>query len=271
MTLKETTTLLRQSGIDSAEYDARELMRHFGNIDAHLITQSTSCDSNAFIQAVARRANREPLQYIIGEVCFYREYYTVSPECLIPRSDTEILVDYAVKNIPEGEIFADLCCGSGCIGISTLANTKNTRCISVDISDGALELTRINAFKNNVIDRTEIRKSDLLNEGIVTEKPLFAILSNPPYIESAVYETLADEIFHEPKIAFVGGDDGMIFYERLIPIGLSLIKEDGFLAFEIGYDQADKIHTLAELNGCTCHIIKDYSGNDRVAVIRKSI
>lgn len=271
MTLKETATLLKQSGIDSAEYDARELMRHFGNVDAHLITQSTECDNAAFIEAVARRANREPLQYIIGEVCFYREDYTVSPECLIPRSDTEILVDYAVKNIPECESFADLCCGSGCIGISTLANTKNTRCISVDISDGALELTKINAVKNNVTDRIEIKKSDLLSESITTEKPLFAVLSNPPYIKSAVYETLENEIFHEPKIAFVGGDDGMIFYEKLVPLGLSLTKEDGFLAFEIGYDQADKIHMIAASNGCTCHIIKDYSGNDRVAVIRKRI
>lgn len=270
MTLKEATDLLKASGIDSAEYDARELMHHFGGVQV-LLSSEADCDAPEFIAALERRSNREPLQYIIGEVCFYREDYTVSPDCLIPRSDTEILVDYAVKNIPEGEHFADLCCGSGCIGVSTLANTHGTHCISADISDGAIKLTEKNAKRNGVADRIDIRKCDLLNENIESKSPLFAVLSNPPYVENSAYETLSEEIFHEPKIAFVGGDDGMIFYERLLPMSLSLIKEEGFIAFEIGYDQAEKIRTLATKNGCTCEIIKDYSDNDRVAVIRKNI
>lgn len=270
MTLKEAITILKNSGVDSAEHDARELMRHFTEFKHQLLSTETASDNKSFINAVHRRADREPLQYILGEVCFYREDYTVSPDCLIPRSDTEILVDYAVHNIPPNEHFADLCCGSGCVGISTLANTSETHCISVDISQGALALTQANAKRNNVFDRIKTEQLDLLTSDITPDKQLYAILSNPPYVERSVYENLEKEIFAEPKIAFVGGEDGMIFYERLIPLGLKHIKSDGFLAFEIGYDQADKISKIAEENSCSCQIIKDYSGNDRVAVIKKN-
>ena len=213
-----------------------------------------------------RRAAREPLQYIIGTVGFYREEYRVTPDCLIPRSDTEILVDYAVRHIPEGESFADLCSGSGCIGISTLKNTTGTRCDSYDVSDGAIALTLHNAEKNGARDRITVIKKDLLREDIDGE--YFAILSNPPYIPRSVYEGLEKEIFAEPEIAFVGGDDGLIFYERLIPVCKKHIKKGGFIAFEIGYDQAESLRALAKENGLACEIIKDYSGNDRVAVLK---
>ena len=267
MTLSEAIKTLRDADIDSPEYDARELFRVFSGIKSELITLASSSDSEALLSAIHKRASREPLQYIIGTVGFYREEYKVTPDCLIPRSDTEILVDYAVKNIPAGERFADLCTGSGCVGISTLKNTKNTECDSFDISEGALALTRYNAEKNGVTNRLSAVKKDLLREDI--EKEYFAILSNPPYIPKSVYDELEKEIFHEPKIAFVGGDSGLIFYERLIPVCINRIKADGFLAFEIGYDQADSLRALAKAHGCSCQILKDYSGNDRVAVLRK--
>ena len=267
MTLKEAIELLRESGVDSPEYDARELFRSFAHLDTPLISLQSSSDSEELTRAIARRALREPLQYIIGSVGFYREEYKVTPDCLIPRSDTEILVDFAVKNIPEGERFADLCSGSGCIGISTLRNTKNTMCDSFDISDGALALTLKNARLNGVSDRLTATKKDLIKEEIDGE--YFAILSNPPYIPREVYKKLEKEIFSEPEIAFVGGDDGLIFYERLVPVCIKQIKEGGFLAFEIGYDQAEALKSIAARHGFSCEIIKDYSGNDRVAVIRK--
>ena len=98
----------------------------------------------------------------------------------------------------------------------------------------------------------------------------FAILSNPPYIDEEVYLGLEKELFHEPKIALVAEGRGAIFYERLVPLGLSLLKDGGFLAFEIGYDQGDLLRTLAEDNGATATIIKDYGGNERVAIIKKA-
>lgn len=267
ITLKEAIDILKEAGVPSPEYDARELFRIFGGQSIELITHCSSSDSEELENALDRRVKREPLQYIVGSVGFFREEYKVTPDCLIPRSDTEILVEYAVKNIPEGESFADLCSGSGCIGISTLKNTTGTRCDAFDISDSAINLTKENARLNGVADRLRVTKKDLLKENI--EGEYFAILSNPPYIPKKVYEELDKEIFSEPEIAFVGGDDGLIFYERLIPMCSRRIKQNGFIAFEIGYDQAKSIKDIADKNRLGCQIIKDYSGNDRVAILRK--
>ena len=265
MTLKEAIEILKKAGVDSPDYDARELFRAYSG--ESLITLNTASDSEELTEAVSRRAAREPLQYILGTVGFYREEYRVTPDCLIPRSDTEMLVDYAVKHIPDGERFADLCSGSGCIGISTLKNTTGTHCDAYDLSDGAIKLTLENARLNGVEHRLTAHKRDLLREDI--EGEYFAILSNPPYIPRCVYEDLEKEIFHEPKMAFVGGESGLVFYERLIPVSIGSIKKGGFIAFEIGYDQAEAIKDIACAHGLTCEIIKDYSGNDRVAVIRR--
>ena len=266
ITLKEAIEMLKSAGISSPEYDARELFRAFSGLKEPLNIRSSS-DAYELKTAIKRRVAREPLQYIVGSVGFYREEYKVTPDCLIPRSDTEILVDYAVKNIPEGESFADLCSGSGCVGISTLKNTTGTRCDSFDISDGALAITLENAESNGVAHRLSAIKKDLLTETI--DKEYFAILSNPPYIPKEVYEGLDKEIFAEPEIAFVGGEDGLIFYKRLVPMCMERIKPNGFLAFEIGYDQGQSLLNIAEKNRLKCQIIKDYSGNDRVAVLKK--
>lgn len=266
MTLKEAIEILTEAGIDSPEYDARELFRVYAR-GADLLTKASECGSEELKQAIRRRAAREPLQYIIGTVGFYREEYKVTPDCLIPRSDTEILVDYAVKHIPKGESLADLCSGSGCIGISTLKNTTGTHCDAFDVSDGAIRLTRENAKINGVADRISVTKKNLLTEDIDGE--YFAILSNPPYIPRQVYEGLEKEIFHEPELAFVGGESGLVFYEKLIPTCKKHLKAGGFIAFEIGYDQAGDLSRLAAEHGFSCEIIKDYSANDRVAVLRR--
>ena len=267
MILKEAIAFLKNAGVDSAEYDARELFKQFGNIKTSPVTLNASSNEAKLKEAIERRAKREPLQYIIGSVGFYREEYRVTSDCLIPRSDTEILVDYAVKHIPDGELFADLCAGSGCIGISTLANTNETRCVSVDISEKALQLTLENAKRNSVEDRISAVRANLLDDTIELNEKFFAILSNPPYISREVYHKLEKEIFHEPKIAFVAEQNGLEFYEKLTPFAINRLKPGGFIAFEIGYDQAEDIKSIADKNGCSCKIIKDYSGNDRVAVL----
>ncbi len=270
MTLNDAIKALEAAGIDYAEYDARELMRKFSGNKNQLITKATECEAPEFLSALERRISREPLGYILGTVGFFREEYKVTPDCLIPRPDTEILVEYAVKSIPEGSLFLDLCAGSGCIGISTLANTVSTECISVDISDHALELTLENAERNGVSSRLKTLSCDLLNDTPVLNKKPFAVLSNPPYISPDVYEELSREVHLEPKIAFVADDEGMAFYNRLIPMAMAMICDEGFAAFEIGYDQGEAVKNVASRNGCRTEIIKDYSGNDRVAVIRKA-
>ena len=267
MTLGEAIKILADAGIDNPRYDARELFSRIGKMpQSELVFKSAECNCEELVSAVSRRKNREPLQYIIGEVDFYRECYTVSPDCLIPRQDTEILVDYAVKNIPEGKRFLDLCTGSGCIAISTLKNTKNTHAAALDISSGALALAKHNAEKNGVNNRIEFILGDAMEEAIDGE--FFAILSNPPYVTEAAYKNLEPEIYFEPEIAFVGGVSGLDFYEKILALYNGKISQGGFFAFEIGYDQGDSLKALAASCGRSCEIIKDYSGIDRVAILK---
>jgi replicative DNA helicase len=132
-------------------------------------------DSPRLTRAVERRAKREPLQYIIGTAYFYGEKYKVTPDCLIPRFDTETLVDYAVKNLPSGAVFMDLCTGSGCVAISVLSHTKDTYAIAVDIDGGALAVAEENAHTNGVSDRIHLRRADLMQE---VEGRMFEISQN---------------------------------------------------------------------------------------------
>ena len=271
MTLNEAIKILTDAGIDSPGRDAEELFCCFGGFSKSTLylMDSIESDSPRLIEAIERRAKREPLQYITGEAYFYREKYKVTPDCLIPRFDTEILVDYAVKNLPRGATFTDLCTGSGCVAISVLCNTEDTRAIAVDIDGGALALAEENARANGVSDRIHLRRADLTRE--VVDEPVFAVLSNPPYVSEDAYKNLDGEIFHEPPHAFLGGYDGGDFYRSLTPIYKDKIAKDGFIAYEIGYDQADLLVRIAAESFMTCEILKDLSGNDRVAVLRRIV
>lgn len=267
MKLSDAVTLLRNAGIDSATYDAREIFMRIGNLQRNeiLLGNPETFDEN-IISAVFRRQKREPLQYIIGEVGFYKETYKVSADCLIPREDTEILVDYAVKNLPCGARFIDVCTGSGCIAISTLKHTSDTSAVAIDISSAALKIAKENAELNGVSDRISFLESDVLSESV--DEKVFAVLSNPPYVTEKAYLELEDEIYFEPKVAFVGGEDGLVFYKKILDIFKDKIDKNGFFAFEIGYDQAEAVRSIAEKRGLKTEILKDLSANDRVAVIR---
>ena len=268
MKLFEAINKLENAGVDSPLHDAREIFRIIGKIP---VTDLISRDAESLLPevsyAVERRCKREPLQYIIGSVDFYRECYRVTPDCLIPRQETELLVDYTVKHLPDGCRFIDLCTGSGCIAISTLKNTKDTRAYAVDISEGALDLARQNAELNGVSDRIDFVKKDVLTDAV--KKNFFAVLSNPPYVTEDAYLELEPEIYFEPKIAFVGKDSGLVFYKRILELYEDIIDPLGFFAFEIGYDQGNALVEIARARRMACEIIKDYSGNDRIAVIRK--
>ena len=269
MKLSDAVKILSEAGIEDARREARTIFSTLGGYSlADLVGSDLKTGNTAVIEAVGRRANHEPLQYIIGKVDFFYETYKVTPDCLIPRQDTEILVSLAVKMIPEGEKFIDLCTGSGCIAISTLKNTKSTTAVAVDLSSGALALARKNAALNGVADRVTFIEADVLRERIDGE--YFAVLSNPPYVTQAAYEALEPELYFEPEMALVGtDDDGAGFYRRIIELYLDTVKDGGFIAFEIGYDQAAPLCLAAEAVGRKCEIIKDLSGNDRVALIRK--
>lgn len=268
MKLTEATELLKNSGIEDPKREARMLFAALGGYPTvRLVCEDVDTDNETLIAAIKRRAERYPMQYIIGKTDFYRESYLVSEDCLIPRSDTEILVDYAVKHLPPRSRFADLCTGSGCVALSTLNNTENTSALLLDLSPKALEMAKKNAARLGLCDRAEFVLGDALETA--PDGELFAILSNPPYVTEAAYAELAPEIYSEPKMALVAEDGGLLFYKRLIPLYKNRIADDGFMAFEIGYDQGEALRILAKENSMTAEILCDLSGLDRVAVLRK--
>ena len=269
MKLSELTRRLKDAGIENARAESRKLFEHFGGKSREeLLCGDAESFSDELLSAAERRAQREPLQYILGSVGFYREEYAVTPACLIPRQDTEVLVDTAVGLIPDGESILDICTGSGCVAISTLCNTENTHATAVDISADALNVARENAEKNGVSDRIDFIMADALSEKLTGE--FFAVISNPPYVTEDEYTSLDAEIYYEPKIAFVGGKDGLDFYRRLTELYRDSIKDGGFIAYEIGYRQAEGLSEIAKDNRMSCEIIDDLGGNPRVALLRKT-
>ena len=277
MLYSEICEKLKNAGIENFSYEASLLLEKFCGVRSSSITFAYEKDfsSDELLRAVELREKHHPLQYILGEWYFFAEKYIVDENCLIPRSDTEILVEKAIELLPQNGFFADLCTGSGCIAVSTLAHRKDCHAFALEISRGALELAKKNASLNGVADRLSFFEGDVLRDidavdGI--EDGIFdALLSNPPYIRTAVIDTLSEEVKKEPRIALDGGDDGLLFYRTILEKHTRFLKKNGFILFEIGYDQGEEISALANESGFTCEIIKDLSGCNRVAFLKKSI
>ena len=272
MNYNELTRRLKAVSPDAFEFEAEILLEAFSDkkIAYILAHREEEIGSQELIYALEKRENREPLQYIIGKWEFFRQEYFVDENCLIPRSDTEILVERAIELLPCNAHFLDLCTGSGCIAVSTLAERVDTRAVMVDKFPKTLEIAIKNASHNGVSDRVEPMLFDVLSdENALEGKKFDAILSNPPYIRPEVIENLSDEVKHEPYAALYGGEDGLIFYNRIVENYSKFLKDEGFILFEIGYDQADDLKKIAEKHGYSCRIYKDYGGNDRVAYLKK--
>ena len=264
----------RLSNISPNEFDfeARVMIENFTNIKYEYVLthRDDEINSEKLNEAIQKRENRIPLQYIVGKWEFYRQEYFVDENCLIPRSDTEILVEKAIELLPKGARFLDLCTGSGCIAISTLAERKDTSAIMVDKFEKTLFLAQKNALHNGVENRVKALLLDILADEKMLENERFdAILSNPPYIRPEVIETLSEEVKKEPYVALYGGDDGLLFYNKITRDYSKLLKKDGIIIYEIGYDQANDITIIANNNNFNCQIVKDYGGNDRVAILTK--
>ena len=276
MTCRELTQRLRRAGIEEAAGEARWLAAHCtGLSDAWLCAHPDSPlpDGEGKLErTVGQREARIPLQYIIGVWPFWRQEYEVSPDCLIPRSDTELLLETALEYLPEGGRFLDLCTGSGCLAVSLCCERPDAVGTAVELVPRTLELARRNAGRNGVSPgRLCFCCGDVLRGEFPGERgPFSVILSNPPYIPTRDLEGLSPEVHREPRIALDGGEDGVTFYRRLLSGAdyRAALAEDGCFHFEIGYDQGEAIGTLAEKYGYTCRIRKDLGGNDRVAIVR---
>ena len=219
----------------------------------------------------------EPLQYILGEWYFYGLTFEVNENCLCPRADTETAVEIAIKLLPEGANFLELCTGSGCIPISICKNRADVSGVATDIFPATLDIAERNAKANQVEKNLRFVKANvfdidywLCGEGkeLVPDDKFDAVISNPPYIPTRDIEDLSREVKREPIAALDGGDDGLDFYREIINKYGALLKKDGIMIFEIGFDQADQLRELSDRAGYRCEIFKDLGGNDRVCVIR---
>ena len=272
MTVRDMQARLQAAGIERAAEEALLLAAHMTGRSAAQLRQDKDRDlddpDGQLQQALARREAHYPLQYLLGTWGFWRQEYEVSPDCLIPRSDTEVLVEYAVRNAPRGGRILDLCTGSGCIAISLLCEREDLCGVAVDLFDSTLALAKRNAVRNGVDpSRLTLLQGDVLQaEFLATLGTFDMILSNPPYIPTATVDTLAPELSHEPRAALDGGKDGLMFYRRMLRGDYRrTLRAGGSFVFEIGFDQADALRMLAGRD--RCDIIKDLGGCDRVAVI----
>jgi len=219
-------------------------------------------EKEKIMKIAQRRENKEPLQYIVHNQYFYGNKFYVDENVLIPRADTEILVEEVLKKLTAESKVLDLCTGSGCIAVS-LKKAKNTIDVTAsDISSNALTIAMINAKINNV--NVNFVKSDLFAN--INQK-YDIIVSNPPYIKKADMDCLQEEVKCEPALALDGGSDGLDFYKQIILNAKSYLNKNGAVALEIGYNQAEEVKNILEENNYkNIKIIKDYGNNDRVVI-----
>lgn len=272
MTYKESyergKKVLAEAGIDEAELDARLLLEHVcrtGRSDllAHGDREVSLQEEALYLNLLGRRAERIPLQYIVGFQDFMGLEFKVNEQVLIPRQDTEILVEEAMKELHDGMDILDLCTGSGCILISLLRYSNDCTGLGVDLSDGALAVAEENAERLLPDGQVRFLKSDLFEtvDGVYD-----MIVSNPPYIPSGVIGTLMPEVReYEPLQALDGREDGLHFYREITGQCRKYLKPGGMLFFEIGYDQGEAVKgLLSEAGFREVRVIKDYGGLDRV-------
>ena len=271
---RSLTNALAAAGVDTPAYEASLLLETFANASrATLMTDRDRPYSTPELEsAVSRRLSREPLQYILGEWDFFGCVFTVSPHCLVPRPDTELLVETAIRVLSENARAVDLCTGSGCVAVATLVHRPDVTADALELYPETLKLACENADRNGVASRFTPIEADLLEDGVTClspRAPYDAILSNPPYIPTADIEALSPEVKREPLAALDGGEDGLTFYRAILRDYAPLVKPGGHILLEMAYDQAEDLRSLAAeyLPMASVEILRDLGGNDRVTHI----
>lgn len=270
--LGETVNMLKKGLIDNALFEANLIVRTVLNLKPIDVVlegdKNVSAElENEIFGFARRRCMNEPLQYILGSQEFMGIEFKVSPDVLIPRADTETLVECVLEN-NVGMNILDICSGSGCIALSLAKFNKNAYVTGVDISDAAISLSNENLEMLNLQNRVKFVKTDILRE--IPNGVYDVIVSNPPYIKSSEIDALQDEVkLHEPHIALDGGEDGLLFYRRIIDIAPTLLHENGRLYFEVGYDQSEDVAQLMTEQFCDVGMRKDLCGVNRVVYGKK--
>ncbi len=266
--LKKGIALLNENSIETPALDARILLCHVLGCDSLYLTverdkDMTPSDLDTYMQLVGRRSRNEPISYIIGKKEFMSLEFGVNPSVLIPRPDTEILVERAInqlENVPS-PVVVDMCTGSGAIAVSVAKYLPSSRVTALDISENALATARENAFRNQVDVSFELHDVLTPYKGLMAD----AVLSNPPYIPTEDVEGLEVNVScYEPHLALDGGADGLVFYRAITKNVSSCLKRGGMLAFEVGMGQAEDVANMMSplFEGISTE--KDLAGIERV-------
>jgi len=282
----EAAAFLASKGVPFAESSLRELVRYFLKAEIPRISlvdnaaiPSSPAEMAALEKGISRLGDGEPPQYITGTAPFFGYDFYVDENVLIPRFDTEILVEKALEFIRPGDTVLDLCSGSGCIGIAA-ALSKDIRLTACDISEGAGRVFCKNAA--DLLSGSKYYEENLpmfiLGDVFDSEfcgkfmEKFDVILSNPPYIAYGEESDLTADVLKEPRQALFSGESGLEFYRRIIPLGHALLKKGGYLFFECGKGQSAEIANIMKENGYKAPVVvNDYSGIDRVVYASVSI
>ena len=265
---------LRDAGVEAYSLEARLLVAHAAGKTPAKLLQDMSLYTSDAVAAVAeaylnRRLAGEPLAYITGSWEFYGLPMNISPDVLIPRSDTEVLVDTALELLhgrSQDARILDLCTGSGCIGIALAQKLPASRAVLVDNSPAALRMAKQNVQLNGLSGRVICIESDIFQPPPVRLGSFDIIMCNPPYIESDEIPTLDGSVKdYEPLSALDGGADGLMFYREVLGRWKKLLRPGGYVVFEIGETQADEVSRLMWLSGFKgVEVVSDTAGLDRV-------
>lgn len=263
--LREGKSVLLAAGVEDWEADAWYLLEYAAGCSRkdyflNPEKEADEADEARYRELLRKRSRHVPLQHLTGSQDFMGCSFLVNEDVLIPRQDTEVLVEEALRHIRPGMKILDLCTGSGCILLSILKLIPGVSGIGTDISGRALLVAERNRTALGI--EAEFRQSDLFER---VEGSFDCILSNPPYISTGVIDTLAEEVrVHEPRLALDGREDGLYFYRKITAAGPRHLKPGGMLFLEIGYDQAEPVVGMMNERFADIHFVKDLSGLDRV-------
>lgn len=271
--------LLKENGIESHDLDAQLIVTHAMGLEAIDIYRKPDLPTDtqhesAVLSLIQRRASGVPTAYIIGIKEFWSLSLTVDERVLIPRPETEILVEEslaAARSLPRDMKILELGTGSGAISIALGMELVHTRIVSTDISPQALSVAETNVFIHGLQDRIVFRRGDLFN-ALRTDDQFDLIVSNPPYLTDEEMNGVPREVMAEPKEALRGGKDGLAVIKRMVGAAPDYLKVGGFLIFEIGAGQEDAaIQLIENTNGLSfSHTRRDYAGQPRVVITQRT-
>jgi release factor glutamine methyltransferase len=277
--LQTATRALTDAGIPDGRREAETLIAHCLNctrLDLYR-ADSTSLDPDqheAFWGLIRRRARREPLQYILGTQEFWALEFRVTTDTLIPRPETELLIEAVLEQFGRPAVpitLVDLCTGTGCLAVTLATLYPTARILATDLSPAALDVARSNASRHGMTGRIEFLEGDLLEPLAGLDERIDVIVANPPYVPAAELDRLQPEVgLYEPRIALDGGRNGLDYYRRILPRAFDVLRSGGRICLEVGIRQASPVCAMAERIGWRVNRIKkDLANIDRVIVLSK--